>query len=105
MKNKYDPLSKSLKIKSTAIKDIALNLSFKEMLIRFAILFLLPIMALFIDKGLVIYTVPISMYLLTTALIQFCIIKFFWHQYIHYESPTLHHTYGQDPNYPDESIG
>jgi len=104
MKNTYDPISKTFKSKSIGGMDIELNLSFKNVLIRFGILFLLPIVAMLIDKGLVVYTVPICMYLLTTAMLQFCVIKYFWHRLVNHEAPPMHHKYGQDPNYPDESI-
>jgi hypothetical protein len=98
------PISKPIKIKKIGIADVELNLSFKAVLIRFGILFLLPILAMLINKGLVIYTVPICMYLLTTALLQFCLIKYIWHRYVKHEATPLQHKYGQDPNYPDESL-
>ena len=98
------PISKPIQSKQIESIDIELNLSFKAVLIRFGILFLLPILAMLIDESLVIYTVPICMYLLITALLQFCIIKYIWTRYVKNETPPLQHKYGQDPNYPDESI-
>ena len=98
------PITKPLKSKRIGSIDVELNLSFKAVLIRFGILFLLPILAMLIDEGLVIYTVPICMYLLTTALLQFCIIKYIWLRYVNHEAEPLHHKYGQDPNYSDESV-
>ena len=104
MKNIIVPISKPIKSKGIGSVDVELNLSFKAVLIRFGILFLLPIMAMLIDESIVIYTVPICMYLLTTALLQFCIIKYIWHRYVNHEVIPLQHKYGEDPNYPDESV-
>lgn len=98
------PIPTPLKSNKNRELNIEFNLSFKAVLIRFGILFLLPILAMLIDEGLVIYTVPFCMYLLMTAMLQFCIVKYLWVRYVNQEPPPLQHKYGQDPNYPDESI-
>lgn len=103
MKNTIVPLPKPIKRKKIGGFDLELNLSLTNVLIRFGFVFLLPIVAMLIDRRLVVYTVPLCMYLLMTAMLKFCPINYFWQRYINHEA-LPHHEYGNDPNYPDESI-
>ena len=84
--------------------DIILNVSFAESMVRFGILLLLPLLALVINKHLVIYTAPIVGYLFITAIVQFCVIKYIWQRYIKHDPAPILPEYGKDPNYPDESV-
>ena len=90
--------------KRISFPDIRLNVSFQDSLIRFGILFLLPMMVLLIDKHFLIYLAPIMGYLFITALIQFCLIKYIWHRFFKGEIPSPTHVYGSDLNYPEESV-
>jgi hypothetical protein len=83
---------------------IALNVSYRDALIRFGVTILLPIVLLIIDKHIVIYAAPVMAYLFTTAIIHFCIIKYAWHRYIKHDPAPALAPYGEDPNYPEESI-
>lgn len=103
MKNTIGPLPKPSKRKKSGGFDLELNLSLTNVLIRFGVVFLLPIVAMLIDRRIVVYTVPLCMYLLMTSMLKFCPIKYVWQRYVNHES-ALHHEYGKDPNYPDESI-
>ncbi len=104
MKNNISPVTNPLRRRRIAGKDIILNVSFQDSMIRSGILILLPMFVLFVDKHLVIYTAPIIGYLLVTALVQFCPIKYVWHRYIKHDPTPVQPEYGKDPNYPDESI-
>jgi hypothetical protein len=85
-------------------KDIVLNVSLKDALIRFGFTILLPILALLIDAHLIIYTAPVIAYLFLSAIIRFCVIKYIWHRYIAREPAPTPKAYGKDPNYPEESL-
>ncbi len=87
-----------------ASNDIILNVSIKDALIRFGIMIILPILALVFDKHLVIYTAPPMTYLFVSAITHFCIIKYLWHHFVKHEASPALKGYGQDPNYPEESI-
>jgi hypothetical protein len=103
MKSKKQPAKMSQK-RRIAGRDIPLNVSINESLIRFGILILLPILTLLIDKHLMYYVIPICTYLFLTALAQFCIVKYIWHRFVKHDPPVEAPPYGEDPNYPDESI-
>lgn len=83
--------------------DIVLNVGFKDAMIRFGITLLLPMLALIIDKGLIIYTAPVMAYTFASAVTHFCVIKNVWRRYIKQRTPVLT-GYGKDPNYPEESL-
>jgi len=85
-------------------KDIVLNVNLKDALIRFGLTILIPIVVLLIDVHLVIYTAPVIAYLFVSALIRFCVIKHLWHYYIMNERTPVIKAYGQDPNYPEETL-
>jgi hypothetical protein len=85
-------------------KDIVLNVTFKDALIRFGFTILIPIIALFINAHLVIYTAPVIAYLFISVLIRFCVIKQLWHYYIMNERTPVLTAYGKDPNYPEETV-
>ncbi|HSZ86371.1 MAG TPA: hypothetical protein VK787_10085 [Puia sp.] len=85
-------------------RDIVLNVNFKDALIRFGITLLLPVLALIIDSRLIIYMAPAMAYLFVSAIIHFCIFKYLWHRYIRNEPTPSRKPYGEDPNYPEESI-
>ena len=104
MKTIIVPPSPFIRRRRIAGNDIILNVSFQESMIRFGVLLILPMLVLFIDKHLVIYTAPIIGYLMITAVIQFCVIKYAWHRYIKHEPPPVKPEYGKDPNYPEESL-
>jgi len=104
MKIITETVSKPVRRRRIAGHDIILNVSFQESMIRFGVLLLLPMLVLLIDKHLVIYTAPVIGYLLLTALIQFCVIKYIWHRYVKHDPPAVLPEYGKDPNYPEESI-
>lgn len=85
-------------------KDITLNVSFQDALIRFGFTALIPIVALFADVRLIIYTAPVIAYLFVTSLCRFCVIKYLWHYLpMHRRLPVIK-AYGKDPNYPEETI-
>jgi hypothetical protein len=94
-----NPLKKE-KIKN----DIILNVEKKGAMIRFGTLLFLPMLMLVIDKHLVIYTAPVVAYLFISAIVHFCVVKYLWHRYIKHESTPVAPAYGDDPNYPEESI-
>lgn len=104
MKTIIVPPSPFIRRRRIAGNDIILNVSFQDSMIRFGVLLILPMLVLVIDKHLVIYTAPIIGYLMITAVIQFCVIKYAWHRYIKHEPPPVKPEYGKDPNYPEESL-
>lgn len=104
MKTIIVPPSPFIRRRRIAGHDIILNVSFQDSMIRFGILLILPMLALFIDKHLVIYTAPVIGYLFITAVSQFCVIKYVWHRYIKKEPAPSRPEYGKDSNYPEESI-
>jgi hypothetical protein len=93
-----------LKIKKTTGKDVALNVSFQDALIRCGILILIPLMLLLIDKHLIIYSAPVLAYLFMSAITRFCWVKYAWHRYIKHDPKPVLPPYGQDQNYPEESV-
>lgn len=93
-----------IKRRRIAGHDIILNVSFQESMIRFIIVIFLPIIVLFIAKDLVIYTAPVMGYLFLSALVQFCVIKYIWQRYIKHQPAPDSPAYGDDPNYPEESV-
>lgn len=97
--NNIDPRVLSKKIFG---KDVVLNVTFKDAMIRFGVMVFLPIFVMLIDKNLVIYTAPILAYLFITALAKFCWVKYIWHHYFKHEI-TVAPAYGKDPNAPEES--
>ncbi len=84
-------------------KDVVLNVSFKDAMIRFIAMVFLPIIVVLVDKNLVIYTAPVLAYLFITALTKFCWVKYAWHHYVKHEI-TSAPAYGKDPNAPEESL-
>lgn len=84
-------------------KDVPLNVTLKEAMIRFGFMLLLPIAVLYIDKHLIIYTTPIVIYLFITGITRFCPIKRFWRRVIRHEHQFPTPPYGEDINYPDEN--
>ena len=101
VKNVFTP---ALTTKRVAGRDIVLNVNFKESLIRFGVMIILPLLMLLIDKHLIIYTAPVLAYLFITAITHFCIIKYVWHRIIKHEPAVALPKYGEDPNYPEESF-
>ena len=93
-----------LRSRRIAGHDIVQNVSFQESMIRLGVLLLLPMLVLLIDKNLVVYTAPVIGYLLVTALVQFCLVKYVWHRYIKHDPAPVVPEYGKDPNYPEESV-
>jgi hypothetical protein len=85
-------------------KDIVLNVTFKEALVRVGVAILLPILAMIINKHWVIYTTPVMFYLFVTALVRFCVIKYIWHRFIIGDGGPAVKSYGKDVNYPEESL-
>ncbi len=104
MKPIAEPVVRPIRQKRIAGRDIVLNVSFQDSMIRLGILLLLPVLVLLIDKDLIIYTAPVIGYLFVTAVIQFCVIKYVWHRYIKHDPALVLPEYGKDPNYPEESI-
>ena len=104
MKIITEPISSPVRRRRIAGRDIILNVSFQDSMIRFGLLLLLPMLVLLIDKHLVIYTAPVIGYLFITAIIQFCVIKYVWHRYIKHDPAPVLPEYGKDPNYPEESV-
>jgi hypothetical protein len=84
--------------------DIILNVDSKDAMIRFGILLFLAMLTLVTHTHLIIYSTPVIFYLFISALIRFCIIKYVWHRYIKHEPVPASPEYGEDPNYPEESI-
>lgn len=62
--------------------DIILNMGFRESLIRGAIVLFLPWILLAINHNLLLYAAPVMVYLLVTALIHFCFIKYAWQHWV-----------------------
>jgi len=85
-------------------KDIRLNVSFKDAMVRFGITLVLPMIMLLIDKRLIIYTAPVMAYLFVSGITHFCIIKYAWHRFIKHEPPAPLPPYGENINYPEESV-
>ena len=98
---KVHPLHVPIKI---AGKDIVLNVSFTDAMIRFVVTIFLPIVVLLIDKHLVIYTAPVMAYLFISGITHFCVIKYLWHRFILREPPAVRPPYGENINYPEESV-
>ena len=98
---KVHPFHVPIKI---AGKDIRLNVSFKDAMIRFGITLVLPMIVLLIDKRLIIYTAPVMAYLFISGITHFCIIKYVWHRFIKHEPPAALPPYGENINYPEESV-
>jgi hypothetical protein len=90
--------------KSNQGKDINVNVSLRDLLIRFGLTVFIPIVALLINVHLVIYTAPIIGYLFMTTLTRFCVIKYLWHYYVLSQRAPITIAYGEDPNYPEETI-
>ena len=84
--------------------DIILNVDLKDSMIRFGITLFLPLSMLLIDKHLIIYTAPIMAYLFMSGITHFCVIKYAWHRYIKHEPVQDLKAYGEDPEYPEETI-
>jgi hypothetical protein len=85
-------------------KDVILNVSFKEALIRFGIALGLPMLMLVIDAHLIVYTTPVLAYLFISGITHFCVFKYLWHRVIKHDPPAPLPPYGQDMNYPEESV-
>jgi hypothetical protein len=62
--------------------DIILNMGFRESLIRGIIVLFLPWALLAINHNLILYAAPVMSYLLFTALIHFCFIKWAWQHWV-----------------------
>ena len=62
--------------------DIVLNMGFRESLMRGAIVLFLPWILLAINHNLLLYAAPVMTYLLITALIHFCFIKWAWQHWV-----------------------
>lgn len=85
-------------------KEIALNVSFKNAMARFGITLVLPMIMLLIDARLMIYTAPVMAYLFITGITHFCPVKYLWHRVIRHEAAKVPPPYGENMNYPDESV-
>lgn len=85
-------------------KDIRLNVNFKDAMIRFGITLVLPMIMLLIDPHLIIYTAPVMAYLFLSGITHFCVIKYVWHRFIKHEPPAALPPYGENLNYPEESV-
>ena len=62
--------------------DIVLNMGFRESLVRGAIVLFLPWPLLAINHDLLFYAAPVMSYLLVTALLHFCFIKYAWQHWV-----------------------
>ena len=62
--------------------DIILNMGFRESLIRGLIVLFLPWPLLAINHNLLMYAAPVMGYLLITALLHFCFIKYAWQHWV-----------------------
>lgn len=62
--------------------DIVLNMGFRESLLRGGIVLFLPWPLLAINPTLLIYAAPVMSYLLITALLHFCFIKYAWQHWV-----------------------
>jgi hypothetical protein len=85
-------------------RDIALNVSFTDAMIRFVITLFLPMLMLLVDKHLIIYTAPVMAYLFISGITHFCIIKYAWRRFVMHEPPAALPPYGENLNYPEESV-
>lgn len=59
-----------------------LNLSLRESLLRGLAAILLPMFLLLIDHHLVVYSLPVIIYLYITAIVHICPIKHAWHRWV-----------------------
>jgi hypothetical protein len=84
--------------------DLPSNVHFEEAMIRFGFTLLIPMLMLGIDKHLIIYTAPIIAYLFITALARFCVVKYIWQRCIKPGQAAVVPAYGEDPDYPEESV-
>lgn len=62
--------------------DIILNMGFRESLIRGGMVLFLPWPLMAINPTLLIYAAPVMSYLLITALLHFCFIKYAWQHWV-----------------------
>jgi hypothetical protein len=85
-------------------KDVRLNVNFKDSMIRFGITMFLPMIMLLIDYHMIIYTAPVMAYLFISAITHFCVIKYIWHRYIKHDPPAALPPYGENPDFPEESV-
>lgn len=86
-----------------AHRDIALNLSLNEVLVRAAIALISPIFFYIFYRSLVLYIVPVITYLYLTAMMRYCVIKYLWRRYVKHLPIIKRKPYGKDINYPEES--
>ena len=85
-------------------KEITLNVGFKNAMARFGITLLLPMIMLLIDARLMIYTAPVMAYLFITGITHYCPVKYFWQRVIRHGAAAAPPPYGENMNYPDESV-
>jgi hypothetical protein len=93
---------KQIPKRKIAPNDIAFNVTPREAMIRFGVMLLLPIALLFVDKHLIIYSVPVVIYLFITGITRYCIVKYVWRRVIKHKGPIASAPYGKDISYPDE---
>lgn len=59
-----------------------LNLSLRESLLRGLAAILLPMLLLLIDHRIIIYCLPVTVYLYITAIVHICPIKHAWRRWV-----------------------
>ena len=62
--------------------DIVLNMGFRESLVRGGIVLFLPWPLLAINPSMLVYAAPVMSYLLITALLHFCFVKYAWQHWV-----------------------
>lgn len=84
--------------------DIILNMGFRESLVRGAIILFLPWPLLAINHNLLLYAAPVMSYLLITALLHFCFIKYAWQHWVLKMNTPEVCDFSKEMNIPVDSI-
>jgi len=76
--------------------ELATNVSLRGTLIRAIIGLLLPVFVLLIDRHLLIWVAPFSMYLFISVLTHFDVIKWLWLRWKKKPEPNMNEIWDQD---------
>ena len=76
--------------------ELATNISLRGTLIRMIVGLLLPVFVLLVDRHLLIWVAPISMYLFICALTHFDVIKWLWLRWKKKPEPNMNELWDQD---------
>jgi hypothetical protein len=91
-------------VQNNSFPDLVPNVDFQDALIRFGCTLVIPMVMLAIDKYLIIYTAPIMAYLFISSIARFCVVKYIWCRYIKHQPVPVLAKYGQNVDYPEQSL-